>query len=134
MDCRIIKELKSETDALRTAYQSTKRKNDATLRIKLKTVFAKAEQRFFQAQIGEKTAHALFAEAIRYCLSNGPKSTRELGERIKVLLPDLCDDTRDLVINGERFGKAWKHGLRNAQVFLRRKGAIYLKGNLWHIA
>jgi hypothetical protein len=37
-------------------------------------------------------------------------------------LPDLCDDSVELVIHCERFGKAWKHHVRNAQQNLKRGG------------
>ena len=60
-------------------------------------------------------------------------STRELHEKLKELLPELCDDRMELVINGQHFGKKWKHIVRNAQVFLRRKGAIHLIGKEWHV-
>ncbi len=51
----------------------------------------------------------------------------------KGLLPDLRDDRTGLVISGQHFGKKWKHIVRNAQVFLRRKGAIQLIGKEWHV-
>ena len=52
--------------------------------------------------------------------------------KIKELLPDLCTD-EDLVINGQKFGKRWKHGVRTAQVYLRRGGRIYLEDGVWKL-
>jgi len=47
-------------------------------------------------------------------------------------LPDLCDDDVELVINGEHFGKKWKHQVRNAQQALKRVGRISFDGKRWH--
>jgi hypothetical protein len=88
---------------------------------------------FLRAQVGARSAHSLFADAILYLFSIRPMSTPELHRKLKELLPELCDDTKDLVINGQHFGKKWKHTVRTAQVFLRRKGAIQLVGDKWHV-
>jgi hypothetical protein len=48
-------------------------------------------------------------------------------------LPDLCDDAVELLINGQRFGKRWKHAVRNAQQYLKRSGKIAVKGENWII-
>ncbi len=66
-----------------------------------------------------------------YLLSFGPMSTREIHLKLKELLPELCDDSTELVINGQTFGKKWKHVVRNAQVFLRRAGRITRHENGW---
>ena len=39
-------------------------------------------------------------------------------------LPALCDDREDLIIRGERYGRAWKRRMRHAQLHLRRRGII----------
>lgn len=51
--------------------------------------------------------------------------------RIQALLPDLCDDQTDRVIDGKHFGKLWKHHVRSAQQHLKRAGIITYKGGLW---
>jgi hypothetical protein len=38
--------------------------------------------------------------------------------------PDICDDTLDRVIDGQHFGKLWKHRVRTAQAHLKEKGLI----------
>lgn len=43
---------------------------------------------------------------------------------IQNLVPELCDDEVDRIINGVTFGRKWKHQVRNAQVQLRRDGII----------
>ena len=81
---------------------------------------------FVATQVGTRTKSAVFSEAVQYVLARGPLPTGAIHEQVKSLLPDLCDDAITLVINGERFGKAWKHDVRNAQQFLVRRGAISL--------
>ena len=84
---------------------------------------------------GGKTINSIFAETILYILKKkGPLSTEEMHPLIQALHPDICDDSIDRVINGQHFGKKWKHLVRNAQQFLKRKGLIYLKNGKWHLS
>ena len=53
-----------------------------------------------------------------------PRPTTTIASAVKQLLPDLCDDYEELLINGQRFGKAWKHRVRNAQQYLKHAGRI----------
>lgn len=85
-----------------------------------------ARQPLASAQVGRRSANAVFGEAIRVALARGPLATPDIHAHVRDLLPALCDDSETLVINGERFGKAWKHRIRNAQQQLRRRGAIAL--------
>ena len=72
---------------------------------------------------------AQFCDAIRYVLRHhGPMSTRDMNPLIQNLLPELCDDEVDRIINGVTFGRKWKHQVRNAQVQLRRDGTIVQQG------
>ena len=72
---------------------------------------------------------AQFCDAIRYVLRHhGPLSTRDMNPLIQNLLPELCDDEVDRIINGVTFGRKWKHQVRNAQVQLRRDGTIVQQG------
>lgn len=61
-----------------------------------------------RSRIRDRPITAIFSDTIRYLLWSGPKTTEELHER-KDIHPDICDDTIDRVINGQRFGKLWKH-------------------------
>ena len=73
---------------------------------------------------------AQFCDAIRYVLrQNGPMSTRDMNPLIQNLLPELCDDEVDRIINGITFGRKWKYQVRNAQVQLRRDGSIVQEGS-----
>jgi hypothetical protein len=75
----------------------------------------------------------LYAEAILYALAQGPLRTEQLHPKIQNLLPDLCDDEIELIINGEQFGKRWKHAVRNAQQYLKRSGQIKFDGTRWSL-
>ncbi|MEM3396887.1 MAG: phospholipase D-like domain-containing protein [Thermoplasmata archaeon] len=82
-----------------------------------------------------KTINAIFSDTILYLLQmKGPLTTKELHLFIQSIHPDICDDSVDRVINGQHFGKKWKHQVRSAQQFLKRKGRIYLEGGKWYLA
>jgi hypothetical protein len=105
---------------------------------KLKASFTRtlhhARKEFLSAQVGTRSAHGLYAEAILYALSQGPLPTEQLHPKVQNMLPDLCDDEIELIINGQRFGKSWKHAVRNSQQYLKRSGQIAFDGNRWSLA
>lgn len=81
-----------------------------------------------------KSVNAVFTESIQLLLKKtGPLSTAELHPLIQELHPDICDDTIDRVINGQQFGKKWKHMVRNAQQSLKQNRIIQLKDGKWHL-
>lgn len=81
-----------------------------------------------------KTINAIFSDTILYILKKkGPLTTKELNPFIQSIHPDICDTSIDRVINGQHFGKKWKHSVRGAQVSLVRKGLIYLEGEKWYL-
>jgi HKD family nuclease len=82
-----------------------------------------------------KTINAIFSDTILYFLEKkGALSTEEIHPLIQAMHPDICDDSIDRVINGQHFGKRWKHLVRNAQQALKKRGLIFLKNNKWHLA
>ena len=95
--------------------------------------YVEAVDDLFVAQhVTGRTEHEVFGNAILYVLRrDGPLSTRELHPRIQALHPELCDDTRDRIIDGRSFGKRWKHQVRNAQQHLKGKGLITLSDGVW---
>ena len=99
-----------------SASPAARRRFDAVMR--------EAHQTFAATQVGKRSPNAVFGEAIRHTLRRGPMRTREINEAARGLYPELCDDEVDLVINGVRYGREWKHRVRNAQVHLRRRGEI----------
>jgi hypothetical protein len=133
LSAQVIVELEKVSDELRAEFRAIEKSAEKKLRQKFSETLRQADQQFLRAQVGSRSAQGLFADAMVYLLSTRPMGTRELHRRLKELLPDLCDDTTELVINGQHFGKKWKHVVRNAQVFLRRKGSIQLLGKKWHV-
>lgn len=71
-----------------------------------------------------RSQNAIFGETILLLLRDGPLATAELHPKIQAIHPDICNDDEDRVINGIRFGKKWKHAVRNAQQYLKRQGRI----------
>lgn len=81
-----------------------------------------------------RTINAIFSDTILYLLKKkGPLPTEELHLLIQAVHPDICDNSIDRVIDGQHFGKKWKHLVRDAQQALKRNGLIYLKGEKWQL-
>lgn len=83
-----------------------------------------ARQTFAATQVGERSRNAMLGDAVLVALERGPLITEAIHEIVRGLLPHLCDDDTELVINGTRYGKKWKHYVRIAQQHLRRRGEI----------
>lgn len=90
-------------------------------------------ERLVELRVSEKrfttnpkaSLNAQFVDAVKYVLHrNGPMKTGDMNPLIQQLLPELCDDAVDRVINGVTFGRKWKHSVRNAQLQLRRSGLL----------
>jgi phosphatidylserine/phosphatidylglycerophosphate/cardiolipin synthase-like enzyme len=116
---------------LRDKYQEVLRSARADLRQRFDNQYRQATKEFVATQVGPRSATTVFSEAILYALATVPLSTVDLHPSIQRLLPDLCDDRVELVINGERYGKKWKHQVRNAQQALKRSGLIAFDGRRW---
>lgn len=76
------------------------------------------------AQVGNRSAHAVFGDAIRFILARGQRATKAIEQEVRDLMPALCDDNEYFLIKGERYGKTWKRRLRHAQQHLKRKGIV----------
>lgn len=129
-----------ELDSLVTAVSELREIQKAaerSLKVKIRQEFNRRlkeiDYDLLRARAAGRTPHAIFAEAILLLLRKRPMATSELNQAIQRIHPDLCDDSVDRVINGQHFGKKWKHGVRTAQVFLRRRGDIQLEGALWRL-
>lgn len=129
----VINELETVADGLRKEFQAIERSSENRLRRKFNETLRHADLQFLRAQVGARSAHGLFADAMIYLLTSSPMSTNQLHLKLKAMLPELCDDNTELIIDGQHFGKKWKHVVRNAQVYLRRKGAIKLIRKEWHV-
>lgn len=81
-----------------------------------------------------KTINAIFSDTIVYLLKKKDMlSTEEMHPLIQAMHPDICDNSIDRIIDGQHFGKKWKHQVRNAQQALKKNGLIYLKGEKWYL-
>ena len=76
---------------------------------------------------------SIFARTVLHVLRAGPMKTSDIHETVSDLQPDLCDDAEERVINGVKFGKLWKHDVRNAQQTLKRRGRVKQVGGLWSL-
>ena len=133
LDSGSLADLMDVGDELSSEYQRLQRSASSNIRRQFSQKLRRANLAFLRAQVGSRSANSLFGEAIVYVLSKGPLVTHELHPRIQSLLPDLCDDSLELVINGEHFGKRWKHAVRNAQQSLKRMRVIEFDGRRWRL-
>ena len=123
VDASIFVELMPLETALREARAKLADATETAQR-DLAELLAKAKSEFAATQVGNRTAHAVFADAIRFVLRKGPQPTEVIEQEISRLMPTLCDDSEYLYIRGERYGRAWKRTLRHAQQHLKRQGII----------
>jgi len=93
-----------------------------------------AQEELMAIRAEGKSTTGIFADTILYLLRRyGPLRTVELHPRIQQLHPDLCNDSIDRVIKGVHFGKKWKHHVRNAQQYLKRRGLIGHDDEKWYL-
>jgi len=119
---------------LRSEYEQLTKSVNHRLNVSFARTLRHARKQFLSVQVGSRSPQSIFGEAVLHALGNGPLRTEELHPRVQSLLPDLCDDSAELIINGHRFGKRWKHSVRNAQQYLKRSGRITFSGGKWLIA
>ena len=129
-----LDELRRLGEELGAEFQRVERSAASALKRQFSAKLRAANYEFLRAQVGARPAQSLFSEAILFALRPGPMPTGELHPRIQKLLLDLCDDSVELVINGEHFGKRWKHAVRNAQQHLKRTGRIVFDGKHWSVS
>lgn len=127
-------ELQTVADELSEEFQKVQKSAASSLKRRFSEKLRAANYEFLRAQVGTRSAHSLFSEAILYVLAASPLSTVELHPKVQKILPDLCNDSVELVINGQHFGKRWKHSVRNAQQFLKRSGQIVFDGSRWSLS
>ncbi len=128
-----IAELSAMVGTLAAEHRRRQRSASKEAEEAFRNALVGADRTFSETLVGERSAQETFSEAVLYVLSDRPAATREIHPQVQQLLPDLCDDNEELVINGDRFGKAWKHQVRNAQQSLKRRGLIDLTDGKWHL-
>lgn len=122
---REIKKLRAELDKTSPAR-------------KLKRALSAKEESFqikaLTNRVEGRTINSIFSETILYLLRRyRTLTTQQLHAHIKEIHPDICDDSVDRVINGQHFGKKWKHMVRNAQQHLKANGMICLRNGRWEL-
>ncbi len=125
--------LAADVRDLRRLYVRIERSAQNRLRRTFKQKFESIELGLLRQRARGQSNHAIFAGTIRILLAKRPMSTEELHPLIKLIHPDLCNDSEDRVIDGVHFGKKWKHYVRNAQQFLKRRDEIRYDGKRWHL-
>lgn len=82
-----------------------------------------------------QSINSVFSKTIMMILQRTPEgvSTPELHTQVQNIHPDICDDSIDRVVNGQHFGKRWKHYVRRAQEFLREKRLIHRDNGIWRV-
>lgn len=130
----VLEQLAPIEQSLRTDFAQLMRTARADIKRRFNRQYRAATEALIATQIGTRSSNSVFSEAIKYILARRSVSTAELNPLVQRLLPDLCDDSVELVINGERYGKRWKHQVRNAQQGLKRAGLISFDGRRWAMA
>lgn len=125
---RLSRERLVEIDAyvqdLRAAIATEQRSIDEKMRQLTQEIQQRTKDELLRARVAGRSITGVFADTIIYILDSASLATSDIHERIREIHPDLCDDSFDRVIDGERFGKLWKHHVRNAQQQLKREKLI----------
>jgi hypothetical protein len=113
------------SDRVRAAY----RKQTASVARSFRKEFEKeariAEDQLIRLRLAGDAPRTVFAKTILYLLKrHGPMRTEDQHVLVQSIHPDLCDDSIDRVIDGQHFGKKWKHAVRNAHQGLKKAGLI----------
>jgi phosphatidylserine/phosphatidylglycerophosphate/cardiolipin synthase-like enzyme len=125
-----LMEMREHAANLRTAIRDEQRAISAKVRAASAELLQEASDHLFRVRVQGKTPHAIFSDTIRYLLSRGPMTTPELHQRVQEIHPDICNDELDRIIDGQRFGKLWKHQVRTAQQHLKQRGQVVYDPNL----
>lgn len=117
---------------LRETYIQQQKRVDRRAVKMLRDAMQTVEDDLIRIRLAGGAMHTVFAKTIGYLLQkHGAMSTVQIHSYIKELHPDLCDDSIDRVIDGQHFGKKWKHAVRTAQQYLKKKGEATYKEGLW---
>ena len=125
VDLETVDELGKLETELRQARSAVIKEATRAARQSFDQAMRQARPVLVSAQVGDRSAHAVFGEAIRYVLAKGPRTTQIIQQEVQRLMPDLCDDKEFLMIKGERYGRAWKRRFRHAQLHLKRRGVVF---------
>ncbi len=115
-------------------WNQAKREAESSARREFEGTLQSIDDDLIRQRLAGGTVSSVFAHTIEYLLrSRGPLATVEIHPEIATLHPDLCDDSVDRVIDGQSFGKKWKHAVRSAQQLLKSKGVIVYDEGRWRL-
>jgi hypothetical protein len=129
-----LRAMASATTDLRSVRKAAEATLLAELRQQFESRLSDLNEGLLRVRVGERSLNAVLSETVLYVLRRGPLPTPAIHREVQRIHPDLCDDTVDRVINGQHFGKKWKHAVRIAQHHLKQSGRIVLRDRLWRIA
>lgn len=119
----------------RVAFGNQQRSIRRSVRKVYEEALERANVELLKLKVADDSVHSILSKTVVYLLRReGPLSTVKIHPLVQALHPDICDDEVERVINGERFGKKWKHRVRTAQAMLKRQGQIELRDDgRWHL-
>ena len=124
VDARLLATLLPLEAELRRVHADVAGSPEPACKRRFDEVMQRAKPVFASAHVGQRSAHAVFGDAIRFVLSDGPRDTKVIQREVRQLLSALCDDNEYFFIRGERYGKAWMRRLRHAQQHLKKQGIV----------
>jgi hypothetical protein len=127
---KFLSRVSSELNDIRRQAEKSVKKS---LRVEFDRRIGDFEGEIIKARAAGRAPHTIFADAIMYLLARRPMATGEIHTLIQSIHPDLCDDSVDHVIDGQHFGKKWKHAVRTAQQHLKERGEIELRAGRWYL-
>lgn len=120
--------------SVRSAFQEQMSSVRKQLRQQFERDFRVAEDHLVRLRLRGSSPTKIFEDTILYLLkAQVCLSTRDLHPQIQALHPDLCDDAIDRVIDGQHFGKRWKHMVRTAQSHLKALNLVEIADNKWRL-
>lgn len=119
---------------VRSSFREQQRSQEEAAREKFEEALAEAQDELVRLRLRGESTNATFGKTILYLLRRkGPMATKDLHPHIQRIHPDLCDDSVDRVVEGENYGKRWKHRVRAAQSTLKQRGDIELEDGKWRL-
>lgn len=116
--------LSTAVESLRAAVHEEQLRIKAQIRRVTDELRRETEDELIRLRVHGRSVYAIFAETMLYLLRRHALTTAEIHAKVQDIHPDLCDDTADRVIDGQHYGKLWKHQVRTAQQHLKARGLI----------
>jgi hypothetical protein len=119
---------------LQKEFLKVRRSASAAATKAFRRAMREAEDELVRLRLAGGAMHTVFARTIEFLLrKHGSMSTVQIHGYVREIHPDLCDDTVDRVIDGEHFGKKWKHAVRTSQQMLKKRGVVRYAEGIWHL-